>query len=112
MKITLEHHIKSVHKQLKDYKCEICVKIFSTKHFLTLHMENVHRFLDDNIHVDAVKYEDPLKLVINKKPVKYKCELCNLYFALPQSLKDHNKNIHEKEFQYQEPFEKTIKNSN
>ena len=68
----LKLHIKTVHDKIKDYNCDSCGKLFSTRSSLKNHIRIVHEGCKD-----------------------YKCERCEKAFGTIQELKFHVKVIHE-----------------
>ena len=68
----LKLHIKTVHDKIKDYNCDLCGKLFSTRSSLKNHIRIVHEGCKD-----------------------YKCERCEKAFGTIQELKFHVKVIHE-----------------
>ena len=74
----LNHHVQTVHKE-KNYMCQDCDKIFSTKGNLKSHIESVH------------------------EGKKFACFQCNHEFALKSSLSKHEKRKHKKN-EYQDPL--------
>ena len=67
----LKKHVLTVHKGMKPFQCEFCVKQFTTK-------------LVKNLHVDSVHEQ--------KKP--FKCETCDYSSSYKANLKRHAASVH------------------
>jgi len=70
---SVEKHIKSVHKKIKDQKCGSCGKAFSHPEILRKHVRNVHEGLG-----------------------KISCNFCGNTYNNNTSLKTHIKHVHDK----------------
>lgn len=67
----LKKHINSVHKKVRDYRCDVCAKWFDKKHSLQDHLAWAH--LKEENHV---------------------CTICNKKFAAKPNLKRHYDRVH------------------
>ena len=72
MTSALNIHINTVHKKLKNYKCQYCNKEFGRPQHLNTHVITTH-----------------------EKPNNIVCELCGKTFHQSVRLKEHIRSIHE-----------------
>ena len=91
----------SVHKGLKNHKCDLCDKAFSMKNSLMIHIKIVHEGVK-NHKCDqcgkAFSQSGLLKRHINNvhEGLKsYKCDLCDQNFTQHENLKTHISSVHE-----------------
>uniref|UniRef100_A0ABD2X4N5 C2H2-type domain-containing protein n=1 Tax=Trichogramma kaykai TaxID=54128 RepID=A0ABD2X4N5_9HYME len=78
-------HHKTVHEGQKDYVCDVCPKMFTTKHNLTRHRKSSHEGQKDYL-CDASSHQ-------GKKD--HLCDVCPKAFTSKQNLTLHVRLIHE-----------------
>ena len=66
------HLIQSVHGEAKNFKCNVCNRIFSTKQKLSEHVEN-------------------------NQEKRHNCKFCGIRFGSNKSMRTNKKDIHEKQ---------------
>ena len=83
-KMTLDHHIKNVHMNIKPFQCNDCGKAFSHDGNLQTHIETVHQGLEWNCMKcnKSFNFEGSLKKHEKAKHlgIVYKCEQCGKEF--------------------------------
>ena len=72
LKSSLQSHIDTIHKGIRNFKCETCGKGYTGQYDLQQHIQIVH-----------------------EGQRNYKCDSCGKGFARPSALKQHVKTIHE-----------------
>ena len=102
----MRKHVRTVHKEAKEYKCDPCDKIFPTLVDFKIHKNTVHKgykykcnlchqlYSTTDIlqrHI-AENHEDCNNENGNKN---YKCAMCNQLFMEQSSLRKHVKKFHE-----------------
>ena len=83
-------HVRTVHPEVRDYKCTDCEKAFRVKENLVLHFKHVHL---------GVKYAERPKKPYKPKPRK-QCPKCDKSFQNNNLLKDHIDVVHEGKIPY------------
>ena len=83
-------HMRTVHPEVRDYKCTDCEKAFRVKENLVLHFKHVHL---------GVKYAQRPKKPYKPKPRK-QCPKCDKSFQNNSLLKDHIDVVHEGKIPY------------
>ena len=83
-------HLRTVHPEVRDYKCTDCEKAFRVKENLVLHFKHVHL---------GVKYAQRPKKPYKLKPRK-QCPKCDKSFQNNSLLKDHIDVVHEGKIPY------------
>ena len=103
-KYSLQKHSK-VHLDSQRYTCQKCGKTFHKHHFLTSHIALEHQEGGANRKITCKKcdkgflYESQLKRHFTRhheKPKKYKCQQCNIEFALWTKMRTHVSSAHPK----------------
>merc|ERR1712179_218732 len=92
----LKTHIKSVHENKKDCKCVLCQEEFSNSQSLKAHIGMVHKCnLCQNIFPAA---EDLIthKKIVHVKIKQHACNLCKKRFSHDVNLKKHIKIVHKR----------------
>ena len=92
-------HIITVHKELKNYQCEICEMFFSRVNYIR-HMRGVHEEVRDFIcrfcekaFTQAGTLRNHIKLV-HKKSKPYTCDFCGMISWTKHTLNNHISNVH------------------
>ena len=70
MPLKMERHIKTKHKDIKDFTCEYCRKELTSSHGLKAHIESIHM------------------------GIKHKCPHCENEYSTQQSMKKHIQATH------------------
>ena len=76
-KRNLVMHIKTIHEEEQQFKCELCKQVLQTRWTLRRHLEEQHEIfnLEDVISSEAKKM--------------FSCELCELEFSRKENLERH-----------------------
>ena len=105
-KSQLNTHVKMIHQQIKDHKCQDCNKLFSRKSDLASHVERIHLKIKPSKKFICKGCEAPfehsqhLERHMNSVHLKvkpYKCMLCEKAFHVETKLNVHLKRSHGEE---------------
>jgi len=100
-KAYLIRHIRTVHDDIKPFKCKICSNRFEYPSALKFHIRAVHDKVKSHQcdHCEmSFSYADVLRKhiqSIHEKVKSYKCEYCKKSFSLNMALKRHVVKIHQ-----------------
>ncbi|XP_016893514.1 zinc finger protein 1035 [Cynoglossus semilaevis] len=96
----LEHHSKE-HQTNKSFSCETCGKSFALRQYLRKHERRHHHnqtklpiksFTCSRCHIKFTEHKDfsfHMRMHTEKRPGKYRCDMCYRSFEHPASLKRH-----------------------
>ena len=105
-KDSLSYHIEDIHEGKKNFKCEICGKLFYRAKELKDHIQNAHdiaRKPDHKCEIcnKTLKAQTNLRShmlrVHGKSNLKFSCEECDKVFFSKQSLEIHANGVHSTE---------------
>ncbi|BHF73289.1 Histone-lysine N-methyltransferase prdm9 [Sparganum proliferum] len=97
---TLNHHISTVHYDLRAYTCEVCDKDFAEEKSLKRHIDTVHKKIREfrcDFCGKAFGQRGNLKLhvdSIHKELREYTCEICGRAFSIKANLQTHIDALH------------------
>ncbi len=94
----LKNHIKSVHKTIKKFYCDICQSSFVDILILKRHIKPVHKKIKDTKCIVCIRafgcngHQRHLKAAVHEKREKeYQCNICNKMYAQNETLQSHIK---------------------
>ena len=96
----LQIHVKTVHENLKPYRCSICNKSFGHKSEVKRHIKTIHeklKLFGCEVCNKMFGHRDTLKVhvkTVHEKLKPHQCEFCKKYFGQKQNLSTHIKSVH------------------
>ena len=98
----MEKHVKTIHENIKAYKCESCEKSFSQKGNLERHVKTVHENLKNHkCEACGKSFSQKGNLIRHLKYVHenikdFSCDVCDKKFISNSKLKRHIQTFHMK----------------
>ncbi|XP_055710217.1 gastrula zinc finger protein XlCGF26.1-like [Phlebotomus papatasi] len=96
---SLQHHVKVVHKGIKDFHCSRCERSFTTAASLRNHMMRHELIKNHECSICGIKTVTGSELnshmTIHVKTKLLSCELCPLKFSRRGNLKQHINTVHQ-----------------